>query len=111
MKSRDIGNDAVNSSDLGAVTVRTNTVVVPGGGQVSQNGNGVGQSISVNCATGEQLLGGGAGWTDVGGTGEDDEFFVVDSRPNDAGTGWVARGFSDFDADRTFEVRALCLAP
>ena len=92
LTAADLGADSVASSELGAVTVRTNATTVAKG----TNG-----SVSVSCAAGEQVLGGGG---QPGHFGTD----MTSSRPS--GNGWLYQAQNNTGDAETITAFALCLA-
>ena len=83
--------DSVGSSELGPVTVRTNATTV------AKGANG---SVTANCATGEQVLGGG---------GQPDHFGteMTSSRPQ--GNGWLYQAVNNTGGTETITAYAVCL--
>jgi hypothetical protein len=100
----DLFDETVGARQLKHVTYPTMSVTVPG--NTPQDGNYTTRSVSVDCPTGTQLLGGGAGWP--GSVLSDQELVIVESQP-DRGNGWVGQGGNDTGSDETFEVYAICL--
>lgn len=92
LAASDLGPDSVASSELGAVTVRTNAA------KVAKDANG---SVSVNCAAGEQVLGGGG---QPGHFGTE----MTSSRPS--GNGWLYQAKNTTGGEETITAFALCLA-
>jgi hypothetical protein len=88
----DLGPDSVASSELGAVTVRTNSTAL------AKDASG---GVTVNCAAGEQILGGGA---QPGHFGTE----MTSSRPS--GNGWLYQAQNKTGGAETITVYALCLA-
>jgi hypothetical protein len=88
----DLAPHAVGAGQLGAVTVRTNSNTVAKGGF---------GSVSVSCAAGEQVLGGGA---QPGHFGTE----MTSSRPS--GNGWLYQAVNNTNGEETLTVFALCLA-
>ena len=92
LTASDLGPDSVASSELGAVTVRTNSA------KVAKDANG---SVSVNCAAGEQVLGGGG---QPGHFGTE----MTSSRPS--GNGWLYQALNKTGGEDTITAFVLCLA-
>ncbi len=92
LTASDLGPNSVAASELGAVTVRTNSA------KVAKDANG---SISVNCAAGEQVLGGG------GQPGHFDTE-MTSSRPS--GDGWLYQALNKTGGEDTITAFVLCLA-
>lgn len=87
-----IAPHAVGAGQLGAVTVRTNSTTV------AKGANG---SVSVSCAPGEQVLGGGG---QPGHFGTE----MTSSRPS--GNGWLYQAVNNTSGEDTLSVFVLCLA-
>jgi hypothetical protein len=83
--------DAVGSSELGPVTVRTNSTTVA---------KGANASVSVDCAAGEQVLGGGG---QPGHFGTE----MTSSRPQ--GNGWLYQAVNNTGGAETITAYAVCL--
>jgi len=92
LTANDLGPNSVASSELAGVTVRTNTTNVA---------KGASGSVSVNCAAGEQVLGGGG---QPGHFGTE----MTSSRPS--GEGWLYQAVNNTGGEDTLTVFALCLA-
>lgn len=92
LTASDLGPNSVASSELAGVTVRTNTT------KVAKGANG---SVSVDCAPGEQVLGGGG---QPGHFGTE----MTSSRPS--GEGWLYQAVNNTGGEDTLTVFALCLA-
>ena len=92
LTAADLGPNSVAASELGAVTVRTNSA------KVAKDANG---SVSVDCAAGEQVLGGGG---QPGHFGTE----MTSSRPS--GDGWLYQALNKTGGEDTITVFALCLA-
>lgn len=92
LTANDLGPNSVAASELGTVTVRTNSA------KVAKDGNG---GVSVDCAAGEQVLGGGG---QPGHFGTE----MTSSRPS--GNGWLYQAKNNTGAEDTLTVFALCLA-
>jgi len=92
LTANDLGPNSVASSELAGVTVRTNTT------NVTKEASG---SVSVNCAVGEQVLGGGG---QPGHFGTE----MTSSRPS--GEGWLYQAVNNTGGEDTLTVFALCLA-
>lgn len=90
--SGELQANSVASSELAEVTVRTNSV------KVAKGANG---SVSVDCAPGEQVLGGGG---QPGHFGTE----MTSSRPQ--GEGWLYQAVNNTGGEDTLTVFALCLA-
>lgn len=90
--SSELQANSVASSELAEVTVRTNTA------KVAKGANG---SVSVDCAPGEQVLGGGG---QPGHFGTE----MTSSRPQ--GEGWLYQAVNNTGGEDTLTVFALCLA-
>lgn len=87
----DLGPNSVAASELGTVTVRTNAV------KVAKDGSG---SVSVDCAAGEQVLGGGG---QPGHFGTE----MTSSRPQ--GNGWLYQALNKTGGEDTITAFVLCL--
>jgi hypothetical protein len=92
LTANDLGPNSVASSELAGVTVRTNAT------NVAKGANG---SVSVSCAPGEQVLGGGG---QPGHFGTE----MTSSRPS--GEGWLYQAVNNSAGEDTLTVFALCLA-
>jgi hypothetical protein len=90
--ANDLGPNSVAAGELGAVTVRTNSA------SIAKGANG---SVSVACAAGEQVLGGGG---QPGHFGTE----MTSSRPS--GEGWLYQARNNGGQEDTITVFALCLA-
>ena len=91
LTASDLGPNSVAASELGTVTVRTNAITVAKG----DNG-----SVSVSCAAGEQVLGGGG---QPGHFGTE----MTSSRPS--GNGWLYQAQNNTGGQETVTAFALCL--
>ena len=92
LTASDLGPNSVASGELAGVTVRTNAA------KVAKGANG---SVSVSCAPGEQVLGGGG---QPGHFGTE----MTSSRPS--GEGWLYQAVNNSAGEDTLTVFALCLA-
>ena len=92
LTASDLGPSSVAASELGAVTVRTNSAKVA---------KGAAGSVSVSCAAGEQVLGGGG---QPGHFGTE----MTSSRPS--GDGWLYQAQNNTGGEETITAFALCLA-
>jgi hypothetical protein len=92
LTANDLGSNSVASSELAGVTVRSNST------KVAKGANG---SVSVDCAPGEQVLGGGG---QPGHFGTE----MTSSRPQ--GEGWLYQAVNNTGGEDTLTVFALCLA-
>jgi hypothetical protein len=92
LTASDLGPNSVASSELAAVTVRTNST------SIAKGANG---GVSVSCAPGEQILGGGG---QPGHFGTE----MTSSRPS--GDDWLYQAKNNSGSDDTLTVFALCLA-
>jgi len=92
LTASDLGPNSVAASELGTVTVRTNSA------KVAKDANG---SVSVNCAAGEQVLGGGG---QPGHFGTE----MTSSRPS--GDGWLYQALNKTGGEDTITAYVLCLA-
>jgi len=88
----DLGPGSVGADELGTVTVRTSSTTVA---------NGANGGVSVTCAAGEQVLGGGG---QPGHFGTE----MTSSRPS--GNGWLYQAVNNTGGDETITAFALCLA-
>ena len=88
----DLGPNSVAASELGTVTVRTNAT------SIAKGTNG---SVSVSCAAGEQVLGGGGQPSHFGTE-------MTSSRPS--GNGWLYQAQNNTGGQETITAYALCLA-
>jgi hypothetical protein len=88
----DLGPNSVAASELGTVTVRTNATTV------AKDANG---SVSVACAAGEQVLGGGGQPSHFGTD-------MTSSRPS--GNGWLYQAQNNTGGADTITAFALCLS-
>jgi hypothetical protein len=100
----DLGTGSVGGTELKTLTFPTNSVTVAG--NTPENGNYVTRQVTVSCAAGTEIIGGGAGWT--ADAFNDEELTIVSSHP--FGNGWFARGGNDTSDDRTLVAYAICLA-
>jgi len=91
LSAADLGPSSVAASELGTVTVRTNATTV------AKDANG---SVSVSCAAGEQVLGGGG---QPGHFGTE----MTSSRPS--GNGWLYQAKNNTGGQDTITAFALCL--
>jgi hypothetical protein len=103
----DIASNAIGAAELDAVFLRTQSVAVPGGG-TAQNGNMDTRGVTASCETDELAISGGGHWSPS--AADDEELYLVESRPVGAGT-WFVRGGNDSGAARTLVADVLCLAP
>lgn len=103
-----LGSRVVGAGEFGTLTVRSNSVVVPGG--AAENGKYNTRGTTAVCAAGELLIGGGAGWSLQQ---DDDELFLVRNDANGVfpHQQWDAKGGNDSGTDRTLHAQAICLAP
>jgi hypothetical protein len=92
LTASDLGPDSVAASELGTITVRTNSTTV------AKGANG---SVSVSCAAGEQVLGGGG---QPGHFGTE----MTSSRPS--GSGWLYQAQNNTGDVDTITAFALCLS-
>jgi hypothetical protein len=92
LTASDLGPNSVAASELGTVTVRTNTA------KVAKDASG---SVSVDCAAGEQVLGGGGQPSHFGTE-------MTSSRPS--GNGWLYQALNKTGAEDSMTVFVLCLA-
>lgn len=92
LTANDLGPNSVASSELAGVTVRTNTTNVA---------KGASGSVSVSCAPGEQVLGGG---------GQPDHFGTEMTSSRPSGEGWLYQAVNNTGGEDTLTVFALCLA-
>jgi len=92
LTASDLGPSSVAASELGTVTVRTNAA------KVAKDANG---SVSVDCAPGEQVLGGGG---QPGHFGTE----MTSSRPQ--GNGWLYQALNKTGGEDTITAFVLCLA-
>ena len=92
-----LAGGAVGGSKLGTINTRTASVPVP---------KGEIKGVSVACASGETLLGGGTSWNTTG-----PEQLVYTSESNkSAATTWHAAGVNQANVPLTFNVFAYCIA-
>ena len=92
-----LAGGAVGGSKLGTINTRTASVSVP---------KGEIKGVSVACASGETLLGGGTSWNTTG-----PEQLVYTSESNkSAATTWHAAGVNQANVPLTFNVFAYCIA-
>ena len=92
LTASDLGPDSVVASELGTVTVRTNATTV------AKDANG---TVSVSCAAGEQVLGGGGQPSHFGAE-------MTSSRPS--GNGWLYQAQNKTGGVATITAFALCLS-
>ncbi len=92
LTANDLGSNSVASSELAGVTVRTSTT------KVAKGANG---SVSVDCAPGEQVLGGG---------GQPGHFGTETTSSRPSGEGWLYQVVNNSGGEDTLTVFALCLA-
>jgi hypothetical protein len=106
--SSKISSDQVGASELKTLTVRTNSVVVPGG-LPAGDGEYSTRAVSKTCNSGELAVGVGARWdTD----NDDDELPIISSRFSISGNqpnGATVRGGNDTTTSRTLTVEVNCL--
>jgi hypothetical protein len=99
-----------NTLNPSTLTVRENSVVVPG--SRANNDEWATVAVEVSCQAGETAIGIGTRWDPEA---EEEEVFVTDAYyltdGNGKPVGAHARGASDEAVDRTFIVSALCAAP
>jgi len=91
---------------IGPITVRQNSVVVPGG--VAQNSAYDTETVTVNCNAGEKAISAGTGWSD---DAADRELWVQRITPiitNNAVTGFRGTGGNDSGNTSTFTLYVLC---
>jgi trimeric autotransporter adhesin len=88
----ELQTSSVGSGELGTVTVRTNATTIA---------KGASGSVSVSCAAGEQVLGGGG---QPGHFGTE----MTSSRPS--GNGWLYQAVNNTGGEETITAFALCLA-
>lgn len=74
----------------------------------------------VQCAAGEHLVGGGAGWAELDGDNEIDSIVAISAPADSTGdpaaadsvpTGWTAAGQNTTGGNRNFHVYAVCAKP
>ncbi|HEU5063889.1 MAG TPA: hypothetical protein VFT79_12180 [Solirubrobacterales bacterium] len=92
LTASDLGPDSVAASELGTVVVRTNATTL------AKDASG---GVTVNCAAGEQVLGGGG---QPGHFGTE----MTSSRPS--GNGWQYQAVNRTGGQDTITAFALCLA-
>lgn len=92
LTASDLGPDSVSASELGTVTVRTNATTLA---------KGASGGVSVSCAAGEQILGGGG---QPGHFGTE----MTSSRPS--GNGWLYQAVNNTGGQETITAFALCLS-
>jgi hypothetical protein len=101
-----ISDGTVGSADLGAITIRTASTSVSGGG-TPQNGNWDHGTVGAECIGGEQRIGGGGYWQ----TGAmNDELLIVQSQAFGVSS-WYVTGGNDTGSAQTLVAQAICLAP
>jgi hypothetical protein len=104
-----ISADQVGASELKLLTVRTNSVVVPGG-LPAADGEYSTRAVSKTCNSGELAVGIGYHWdTD----NDDDELPVIAAHYSISGNqpnGAIVRGGNDTATNRTLTVEVNCLA-
>ncbi|HYG95940.1 MAG TPA: hypothetical protein VD741_02420 [Solirubrobacterales bacterium] len=88
----DLAPDSVAASELGTVTVRTSATTIAKGGS---------GSVSVSCAAGEQVLGGG---------GQPNHFGTEMTSSRPSGNGWLYQAQNNTGGVETITAYALCLA-
>ena len=105
LRARALGPDTV--------TIRTQSIVVPGGDQAASNGNGISRAVSVSCTNAEVAIGGGAFWSGNENSNSNDlenRLHTAAFNVNNSGmpTGYRARGEVDKDGDDTLTVQVAC---
>jgi hypothetical protein len=106
VNSSHISDGTVGSADLGAITIRTASGSVTGGG-TPQNGNWDHGTVGVECIGDEQRIGGGGYWE----TGAiNDELLIVQSYSFGVKS-WYVTGGNDTGSTQTLVAQAVCLAP
>ena len=92
---------------IGTITVRTNSVSVPGG--VNQNAIYSTRAVDRNCDSDEKAIAAGTSWSD---DTDDQELWTSYIKPTLDGSGRVvgfrARGGNDTASERTFTIHVLC---
>lgn len=91
--AEEIGTSAVNASEFGTVTIR-NSAPQP-------IANGTNGGVSVDCAPGEQVLGGG---------GQPDNFGVEMTSSRPSGNGWLYQARNNSGGASNLRAYVLCLA-
>ena len=92
---------------IGAITVRTNSIAVPGG--VAEDGAYETERVSRTCESNERAISGGTSWSDDAAdrelfTGELEPLFNANNQPN----GFLAVGGNDSGNSSTLTVHVLC---
>ena len=90
--ANELQTSSVGAGELGTVTVRTNATTIA---------KGASGGVSVSCASGEQVLGGGG---QPGHFGTE----MTSSRPS--GNGWLYQAVNNTGGEETITAFALCLA-
>lgn len=91
LTASDLGPDSVAASELGTVIVRTKASAI------AKGANG---SVSVDCAAGEQVLGGG---------GQPSHFGIEMTSSRPSGNGWLYQAQNNTGNAGTITAFALCL--
>jgi hypothetical protein len=91
--AEEIAANAVNAGELGTVTIRTSAP--------QPIANGANGGVSVDCAPGEQVLGGG---------GQPANFGVEMTSSRPSGNGWLYQAKNNSGGASTLTAFALCLA-
>jgi hypothetical protein len=94
---------------IGAITVRTQSVTIPGG--VAENGAYNTDRVTRNCDGNERAISAGTSWSDDAAglelwTGEVEPLLT-----NNQVTGYVAAGGNDSGQSSTFTLHVLCYTP
>ena len=92
---------------IGSITVRTNSISVPGG--VAHDGEYETERVSRTCESNERAISGGTSWSDDAAdrelfTGELEPLFNANNQPN----GFLAVGGNDSGNSSTITVHVLC---
>ena len=92
---------------IGSITVRTNSISVPGG--VAHDGQYETERVSRTCESNERAISGGTSWSDDAAdrelfTGELEPLFNANNQPN----GFLAVGGNDSGNSSTITVHVLC---
>ena len=106
-----IANNTVTAGNVGPTIVRTGVSPLTQDNDGTQNGPAGPVNTAVataTCAAGEQLLSGGARWTQ-GNEGNDENLYINESYPT--ANGWRAEGIVDFGAQGQARLTAyaICL--
>jgi hypothetical protein len=107
LTSDDLGSNSVGASEVNLSVGAASSALVDGGG-TGQNGNISAASVTVACATGQEIIGVSIDWATSPAAGVE-ELYILESRRTSS-TGWVVWAGNDTGVDNTVFVSPLCLA-